>query len=153
MSAIFSDFASGTQRFEINHSKGKEHNMRALFIAGFMIFTGTTAAFAQDAAAGEKDFAICKACHQIGETAKNAVGPVLNGVIGRKAGTYPGYNYSDANKNSGLTWDEATFREYIRDPKAKVPGTKMSFAGIKDEQKINDLLAYLKQYGPDGKKL
>jgi len=127
--------------------------MRALFIAGLMIFTGATAAFAQDAAAGEKDFAICKACHQIGETAKNAVGPVLNGVIGRKAGTYPGYNYSDANKNSGLTWDEATFREYIRDPKAKVPGTKMSFAGIKDEQKINDLLAYLKQYGPDGKKL
>jgi cytochrome c len=118
-----------------------------------MIFTGATAAFAQDAAAGEKDFAICKACHQIGETAKNAVGPVLNGVIGRKAGTYPGYNYSDANKNSGLTWDEATFREYIRDPKAKVPGTKMSFAGIKDEQKINDLLAFLKQFGPDGKKL
>jgi len=127
--------------------------MRALFIAGLMIFTGATAAFAQDAAAGEKDFAICKACHQIGETAKNAVGPVLNGVIGRKAGTYPGYNYSDANKNSGLTWDEATFREYIRDPKAKVPGTKMSFAGIKDEQKINDLLAFLKQFGPDGKKL
>ena len=127
--------------------------MRALFIAGLMIFTGATAAFAQDAAAGEKDFAICKACHQIGETAKNAVGPVLNGVIGRKAGTYPGYNYSDANKNSGLTWDEATFREYIRDPKAKVPGTKMSFAGIKDEQKINDLLAFIKQFGPDGKKL
>jgi cytochrome c len=108
---------------------------------------------AQDAEAGQKVFAQCKVCHQIGETAKNSIGPVLNGVIGRKAGTYPGYNYSDPNKNSGLTWDEATFREYIKDPKAKVPGTKMTFAGVKDDQKITDLIAYLKQFGPDGKKM
>jgi cytochrome c len=127
--------------------------MRALIIAGVMVLTSTAASLAQDAAAGEKVFAVCKACHQIGETAKIAVGPVLNGIIGRKAGTYTGYNYSDANKNSGLTWDEATFREYIKDPKAKVPGTKMIYAGLKDEQKISDLLAYLKQYGPDGKKM
>lgn len=127
--------------------------MRVLVVAGLLILTSTTASFAQDAAAGERIFAVCKACHQIGETAKNAVGPVLNGIIGRKAGSYPGYNYSDANKNSGLTWDEPTFREYIRDPRAKVPGTKMSYAGLKDEQRINDLLAYLKQYGPDGKKM
>jgi cytochrome c len=127
--------------------------MRALFIAGVVVLTSTTASMAQDAAAGEKAFAICKACHQIGETAKNSVGPVLNGVIGRKAGTFAGYNYSDANKNSGLTWDEATFREYIKDPKAKIPGTKMTYAGMKDEQKVNDLLAYLKQFGPDGKKM
>ena len=127
--------------------------MPALIIAGLMIFTGTTTALAQDAAAGEKVFAVCKACHQIGETAKNAVGPVLNGVIGRKAGTFPGYAYTDANKNSGLTWDEPTFREYIKDPKTKIPGTKMSYAGLKDEQKASDLLAYLKQYGPDGKKM
>jgi cytochrome c len=131
----------------------KEPAMRALIIAGLMVFTGTTASLAQDAAAGEKVFAVCKACHQVGETATNAVGPVLNGIIGRKAGTYTGYAYSDANKNSGLTWDEPTFREYIRDPRAKVPGTKMIYAGLKDEQKINDLLAYLKQYGPDGKKM
>ncbi len=127
--------------------------MRALFIAGVVVLTSTTASMAQDAAAGEKAFAICKACHQLGETAKNSVGPVLNGVIGRKAGTFAGYNYSDANKNSGLTWDEATFREYIKDPKAKVPGTKMAYAGMKDEQKVSDLLAYLKQFGPDGKKM
>jgi len=127
--------------------------MRALFIAGLVVLTSTTASMAQDAAAGEKAFAVCKACHQLGETAKNSVGPVLNGVIGRKAGTFAGYNYSDANKNSGLTWDEATFREYIKDPKAKVPGTKMAYAGMKDEQKVSDLLAYLKQYGPDGKKI
>lgn len=91
-------------------------------------------------------------CHQIGETAKNSVGPNLNGVIGRAAGSVAGYAYSDANKKSGITWDEATFKEYIADPKAKVPGTKMSFAGIKDQQKVNDLVAYLKQFGADGKK-
>ncbi|WP_245416372.1 cytochrome c family protein [Microvirga sp. 17 mud 1-3] len=110
------------------------------------------AANAQDAAAGEKVFAPCKACHQIGETAKNAVGPELNGVIGRKAGSVEGYNYSAANKNSGLTWDEATFREYIKDPKAKVPGTKMIYAGLKDDKKIDDLIAYLKQFDASGKK-
>ncbi len=127
--------------------------MRALIIAGLVILASTTASLAQDSAAGEKVFAMCKVCHQIGETAKNAVGPVLNGLIGRKAGTNPGYAYSDANKNSGLTWDEPTFREYIKDPKAKIPGTKMIYAGLKDEQKTNDLLAYLKQFGPDGKKM
>jgi cytochrome c len=136
-----------------SNTEKKERHMRALIVAGLMTLTGTTASLAQDAAAGEKVFAVCKACHQIGETAKNAVGPVLNGVIGRKAGTYAGYSYSDANKNSGLTWDEPTFREYIKDPKAKIPGTKMIYAGLKDEQKISDLLAYLKQYGPDGKKM
>ncbi len=109
-------------------------------------------AVAQDAAAGEKIFTQCKACHQIGETAKNAVGPELNGVIGRKAGTAEGYSYSSANKNSGLTWDEATFREYIKDPRAKVPGTKMTFAGVKDPKQIEDLLAFLKQFDATGKK-
>jgi cytochrome c len=77
----------------------------------------------------------------------------LNGLIGRKAGTYPGYPYSDANKSSGLTWDEETFTTYIKDPRAKIPGTKMIFIGIKDDQKIKDLIAFLKQYGPDGKKV
>ena len=93
------------------------------------------AAQAQDAAAGEKVFPQCKACHQIGENAKNAVGPVLNGLIGRQSGSVEGYSYSAANKNSGITWDEATFREYIKDPKAKMPGTKMIFAGLKDEKR------------------
>lgn len=100
-------------------------------------------ASAQDAAAGEKVFTACKACHQVGETAKNAIGPVLNGLFGRKAGQVEGYAYSGANKNSGLTWDEPTFREYIKDPKAKVPGTKMVYPGLKDEKRIGDLIAYL----------
>ena len=107
---------------------------------------------AQDAAAGEKVFSVCRACHQIGETAKIAVGPVLNGVIGRKAGTYPGYSYSEANKNSGITWDEATFTTYIKNPRGTIPGTKMIFIGITDEKKIEDLIAFLEQYDADGKK-
>ena len=81
------------------------------------------------------------------------VGPELNGLIGRHSGAVAGYSYSNANKNSGLTWDEATFAEYIKDPKAKIPGTKMIFAGIKSEKEIADLTAFLKQYDKDGKKL
>jgi cytochrome c len=126
--------------------------MRLLCLASAIFAFSPTLAQAQDAAAGERVFAPCKACHQIGETAKNTVGPVLNGIIGRKAGTIEGYSYSAANKNSGLTWDEATFAEYIKDPKAKVPGTKMIYPGLKDEQKIKDLIAYLKQFDAAGKK-
>jgi len=126
---------------------------RSLFLASAFVLAFPAISYAQDAAAGEKVFLQCKACHQVGETAKNVVGPVLNGVIGRPAGSVAGYAYSEANKKSGLTWDEVTFREYIKDPKAKVPGTKMAFPGLKDEQKLNDLVAYLKQFGPDGKKI
>lgn len=107
---------------------------------------------AQDAAAGEKSFNKCRACHQVGESAKNTVGPVLNGLFGRKSGTVEGYSYSDANKTSGIIWDEATFADYIKDPKARIPGTKMSFAGIKNEQEIKDLTAFLKQFGKERKK-
>ena len=111
------------------------------------------ATIAQDLAAGEKVFAKCKACHQVGETAKNFVGPVLNGVVGRRAGSYPGYNYSEANKTSGLTWDEATLKVYLKNPKEKVPGTKMVFPGLSSDEDIANVIAYLKQFGPDGKKL
>ena len=107
---------------------------------------------AQDVAAGEKSFNKCRACHQVGETAKNNVGPELNGLFGRKSGSVTGYNYSEANKNSGITWDDAVFAEYIKDPKAKIPGTKMAFAGIKKEDEIKDLTAFLKQFAADGKK-
>ncbi len=110
-------------------------------------------ATAQDAEAGQRSFNKCRACHQIGEGARNLVGPELNGVIGRHSGSAEGYSYSNANKNSGLTWDEATFADYIKDPKAKVPGTKMIFAGIRRKKEIQDLIAFLKQFDKDGKKL
>jgi cytochrome c len=126
--------------------------MRMLALAIAAIVLAAPAARAQDAAAGEKIFAQCRACHQVGENAKNAVGPVLNGLFGRKAGTVEGYSYSAANKNSGITWDEATFREYIKDPKAKIPGTKMVYAGLKDDKRIDDLIAYLKQFDQTGKR-
>jgi cytochrome c len=109
------------------------------------------AALAQDVAAGKTSFNKCMACHVVGEGAKNKVGPELNGLDGRHSGTAEGYSYSDANKNSGITWNEAQFKEYIKDPKAKVPGTKMVFAGIKDEKEAGDLWAFLAQYDKDGK--
>jgi cytochrome c len=133
----------------------REENVRLLrfSIAGAALVASIGAGAAQDAAAGEKVFAKCKVCHQIGENAKNVVGPVLNGVVGRPAGTYPDYHYSDANKNSGITWDEANLKEYLKDPKAKVPGTKMIFPGLKSDEDIANVIAYLKQFGPDGKKI
>jgi len=124
---------------------------RLLFVLAALVFAAP-AARAQDAAAGQKVFNLCRACHQIGPNARNLVGPKLNGVIGRKAGSVEGYNYSDANKNSGLTWDEATFSEYIKNPRAKIPRTKMVFAGLKDEKRIKDLLAFLEQFNAAGEK-
>jgi cytochrome c len=127
--------------------------MRILAVVLGAGILSTVSAFAQDAASGEKIFTQCKACHQIGENAKNAVGPELNGLFGRKAGAVPGYSYSAANKNSGITWDEATFRAYIKDPKAMVPGTKMTFPGLKIPKQIDDVVAYLKQFDATGKKV
>jgi cytochrome c len=91
------------------------------------LLIGTAEVRAQDAAAGEKVFVVCKACHQVGPTAKNRT-------------------YSAANKGAHLTWDEATFTQYIKNPRGMVPGTKMIYAGLKDEQKIKDLIAYLHQF-------
>src|SRR6195952_3410826 len=119
----------------------------ALIAVAFSAFPAS----AQDVAAGKTSFAKCLACHAIGEGAKNKVGPELNGLNGRKSGTAEGYSYSDANKNSGITWDEATFKEYIKDPKLKIPGTKMAFAGIKKETEVNDLWAFVSQFDKDGK--
>ncbi len=124
-----------------------------------ILMVGVYAAAAQDAAAqdagdpvaGAAKAKICKTCHQFGEGAHNAIGPVLNGVVGRKAGTYPGYNYSDANKKSGITWDEATLKVYLKKPQARIPGTKMTFPGFENETDIDNVVAFLKTLGPDGK--
>ena len=125
---------------------------RRLVLALGAAILAITPGYAQDAASGEKIFVQCKACHQIGENAKNAVGPVLNGLFGRKAGTIEGYSYSSANRNSGITWDEATFREYIKNPQGKIPGTKMTFPGLKDPKQIDDIVAYLKEFDSTGKR-
>jgi len=119
-------------------------------VAAALIVMSMGAAVAQDVQKGENSFKKCLVCHAIGPGAKNKIGPELNGLDGRKAGTAPDYNYSDANKNSGVVWDDATFKEYIKDPRAKISGTKMTFPGIKNEQEINDLWAYLKQFDAEG---
>ena len=113
--------------------------------------TASSGALAQDADAGKSSYNKCRACHDIGEGAKNKVGPVLNGLNGRKSGSVEGYSYSDANKNSGITWNKEVFLEYIKDPKAKIPGTKMVFAGIKNETEANNLWTYLASFDKDGK--
>ena len=110
------------------------------------------AARAGDAAAGEQVFKMCLPCHGVGSGAKNKVGPELNGLNGRHSGTAAGYSYSTANKDSGITWNEQSFKDYIKDPRAKIPGTKMIFPGVKDEKAADNLWAYLAQFGPDGNK-
>lgn len=124
----------------------------SLALAVLALATSASSGRAQDAAAGERSFNKCRACHQVGETAKNGVGPQLNGLFGRHTGEVEGYSYSAANKTANITWDEPVFAEYIKDPKAKMPGTKMVFVGIKSDKEIADLTAFLKQFGKDGKK-
>jgi cytochrome c len=125
--------------------------VNALLISTVIFIAWVEAALAQDVTAGEAAFRKCQVCHDVGENARNKLGPPLNGLDGRKAASVEGYSYSEANKSSGITWDEAAFKEYIKDPSAKIPGTKMIFSD-KDEKEIGDLWAYLKQFGPDGEK-
>jgi cytochrome c len=131
---------------------GKERHMKGLVLASVIVIASSASAFAQDLTAGENSFKKCLPCHRVGEGAKNLVGPELNGIEGRKSGSADGYSYTEANKNSGITWDEAVFKEYITNPRAKIPGTKMVFAGISSENERNNLWAYLKQFDATGKK-
>jgi cytochrome c len=126
--------------------------MTRLFVLIVAALASSGGASAQDVAAGEQSFRKCLPCHAVGEDARNKVGPLLNGLEGRKSGTIEGYSYTDANKNSGITWSEASFKEYITDPRAKIPGTKMVFAGIKNDKEKGDLWAYLSQFKADGSK-
>jgi cytochrome c len=105
---------------------------------------------AQDVEKGAIVFEKCVLCHNVGPNATNKVGPELNGLNGRRSGSVPDFNYSDANKKSAIVWNEETFTEYIKDPSAKIPGTKKIFAGIKSEQEITDLWAYLEQFDAEG---
>ncbi len=119
-------------------------------VAAFLVAALPTIASAQDAGAGQKIFKKCAPCHAVGPGAKNKVGPQLNGLVGRAAGSAEGFKYSNAMKDSGITWDQATFLEYIADPKKKIPGNKMIFPGVKDEVDRDDLFAYISQYDADG---
>ena len=125
--------------------------MKRLTLSAMAVIASCAAALAQDVAAGKTAFNKCVACHAVGEGARNKVGPVLNGLDGRKSGTVEGYSYSQANRNSGIIWNKDQFLDYIRDPKARIPGNRMVFAGIKNESEAADLWAFLAQYDKDGK--
>jgi cytochrome c len=106
-----------------------------------------TPAVAQDAKEGEQVFKQCRQCHQVGPDAKNILGPILNGIVGRKAGTVEGFTYSPANKEAGdkgWVWTEENLDKYLENPRAAMPGNRMAFVGVKDEQDRKDLIAFLK---------
>ncbi len=124
--------------------------MKKLIITTALIASSFVPSMAQDAQKGKTVFNVCLVCHAIGSSAQNKIGPELNGLDGRKAGTVSNFAYSDANKNSGIVWNEATFEDYIKNPAAKVPGTKMVFPGIKNESQVKDLWAYIRQFDADG---
>jgi cytochrome c len=119
---------------------------RAAAAAAVMMTTllsGASVAMAQgDAEAGERIFRQCQACHVI-DAEQNRVGPHLVGIIGRPAGSVEGFNYSPAMANSGIVWDETTIAEYLANPRTYVDGNRMAFAGLRNEQQIADVIAYI----------
>lgn len=114
-----------------------------------LLIAAMTPAAAQDADDGEQVFRKCRACHQIGDGARNTVGPQLNDVVGRPAGSVEGYNYSKANREAGaegLVWTEEKLMEYLENPRQFMPRNKMAFAGLRDEQDRKDVIAFLKKF-------
>ncbi|MBM3588965.1 MAG: cytochrome c family protein [Alphaproteobacteria bacterium] len=121
--------------------------LRLLLLAAPFVFS-TPSAFAQDADAGQRVFNQCRACHSVEQGGRNGVGPNLYGVFDRRAGAVEGFRYSApmrAKAEEGLTWNEANLRAYITNPKAVVPAGSMAFAGLRNEQQLNDLIAYLRR--------
>ena len=119
-------------------------NQPAALLA-FVAALTPASAIAADVAAGQAIFARCKICHTVEAGGRSGVGPNLHGIFGRKAGSLDGFTYSEAMKNSGITWDDDTIRQYLNDPKNFIPGNKMAFPGIKNDADLANLLAYLKQ--------
>lgn len=123
---------------------------RTIAVAG-LAFASASAVFADgDVAKGEKVYKKCQTCHAIGPGATNRVGPVLNGIVGKPAGKVAKYTYSPAMKSSGLTWNEETLEKYLKDPKGVVPGTKMVFVGLKKDDELDNVIAYLASFKDDG---
>ena len=114
-------------------------------LALIVVSCAPAAGAAANIEAGKKAFQVCKICHTLEAGQPNTVGPNLHGLFDRSAGSGTGYAYSDALKNSGIVWDDETLAKYLRAPREAVPGTKMSFPGIKDDQRLADVIAYLHQ--------
>lgn len=116
-----------------------------MLMAGVALLAATAPAQAQDAAAGQKIYAQCRACHSM-DAGKNGLGPSLNKVIGRKAGTADGFKtYSPAMQKSGIVWTEDNIKKYLADPKGFIPGNRMVYAGLKKPEDVENLIAYIKQ--------
>ena len=127
--------------------------MRKCLLAAALVIASTGSGLTQDVEAGQGVFKrMCFPCHDAGPGAKVKLGPPLNGLDGRAAGTMAGFNYSEANKTSGITWNDASFADYIKNPMQRMPGTRMAFAGIRDDKDIGNLWAYLKQFSDSGDK-
>lgn len=126
--------------------KGSMARISNLLAAGTVLLALYPAcpARSDDVANGEAVFRQCGACHSLAP-GQTKVGPSLHGLFGRKAGTLEGFNYSAAMRNSGFVWGPETLATYLHSPKDVVPGTRMAFAGVKDDAKLRDLIAYLKQ--------
>jgi len=125
------------------------------FILASSVLTFAFAAASADAAdiaAGAKVFKQCQQCHRIGVGATNFYGPVLNGVNGRPAGTYPHYKYSKALENSKIVWNYDTLSKYLKEPQHAVPGVAMTFKGLKDQTDVDNVIAYISQFRSDGGK-
>ena len=121
-------------------------------VAGVILLPSLTspAAADGDATKGASTFNVCKACHRIGPSARNTVGPELNGVVGRKAASVADYSYSSALKAAGITWDEATLTQWLHSPRTLVSGTRMTFAGIRKDEDVANVIAYLKTFDAQG---
>jgi cytochrome c len=122
-----------------------------LFALASALAAMNSVALAGDLTAGQTLFKVCAVCHEIGEKAQNRIGPILNGLDGRPAASGPGYAYSPAMKNSEIIWGKAVFKEYLKAPREMVPGSKMRFTGLRDEQGLDDIWEFVSQFGPDGK--
>ena len=135
-----------TQRIIDGVVKGSPGNrrMRRIVIAASLLLAGSaTAALAADPAAGEKIFKTqCGICHTV-VAGENRIGPTLFGVVGRPAGSVPGFNYTADHKKLGITWDAANLDKYLTNPRAMVPDTSMVYAGLKDDAERANLVAYL----------
>jgi cytochrome c len=131
----------------------EETTMRTFVLGAMLVVASTGASFAQSADDGMGVFQrFCSPCHDVGPGARVKLGPPLNGLDGRKAGSFEGFNYSDVMKNANVTWNEAQFKEFIRAPQMKFPGTRMAFTGLKEDADVNNIWAYLVSFGPNGDK-
>ena len=130
--------------------RDEERHGEKIDCGGLLIAASSTSGVAQDAEKGKTVFNVCLVCHAVGPGAQNKIGPILNGLDGRKVGTLANFDYSDANKNSGIVWNKETFEDYIKNPQAKIPGTKMIFPGVKNEQQVQHVWAYISQFDADG---